>query len=416
MSLKITILQKKNFKLSFKPIFFINRFYWPDQSATSQMLTDLTQELSKRKGSIKVLTSNSFYSEVAKQKLSSAEVSSGIFIKRFPSFSGYRHRVISRLMNALIFFLFSFFYLLFKVPKESVVVVMSDPPLMSVFVGFVSKIKRFEFVIWSQDLYPEIASACQKIKKNGFLYKLLFSLRNWSFSSAKVIIAVSEDMRTYLLSSGLKKDKVKVIYNWYKPFLISKSKSSDDLFSDYRTGGQILVGYFGNLGLVHDYKTVKATIQASVDINVRFLFVGCGLRSMDLQSGLSEDSLEKCAFLRYFPRENLHEGLRSVDVHWFSLLPECKNYVMPSKFYGILASGKPCIFVGDKDSEVARIIEDNDLGMIISPGDSKSFLEAINFYKENPSEREKTGVRGRLFFENHYTLNHAVSAWMEILK
>jgi hypothetical protein len=42
------------------------------------------------------------------------------------------------------------------------------------------------------------------------------------------------------------------------------------------------------------------------------------------------------------------------DVHWLSLIPQLEGLIVPSKFYGIAAAGKPIIIIGDKNGEIAR--------------------------------------------------------------
>jgi hypothetical protein len=47
------------------------------------------------------------------------------------------------------------------------------------------------------------------------------------------------------------------------------------------------------------------------------------------------------------------------------LRKEWTGTVVPSKFFGALAIGQPVLFVGSRESSVARIIEEHGVGWLI---------------------------------------------------
>ena len=77
---------------------------------------------------------------------------------------------------------------------------------------------------------------------------------------------------------------------------------------------------------------------------------------------------------------------------------------VPSKSYNIMAAGKPILFIGDANSEIALTIKDFDIGYCYEANDViglKSFLSSLN---ENRKEelREK-GLRAREVSEKYYS-------------
>jgi colanic acid biosynthesis glycosyl transferase WcaI len=50
--------------------------------------------------------------------------------------------------------------------------------------------------------------------------------------------------------------------------------------------------------------------------------------------------------------------LGAPDVHWISLNPRLEGLIVPSKFYGVAADGKPVIVIAAKDGELARLVQD----------------------------------------------------------
>ena len=104
----------------------------------------------------------------------------------------------------------------------------------------------------------------------------------------------------------------------------------------------------------------------------------------------------------YVPREQLSESLSAVDAHLVSLQPALEGLIVPSKFYGILAVGRPVIFIGARDGELARIIEEHRCGVVVEPGDVEGLANAIRELANDPARAAEMGRRGRELYETHF--------------
>jgi hypothetical protein len=62
-----------------------------------------------------------------------------------------------------------------------------------------------------------------------------------------------------------------------------------------------------------------------------------------------------------------------------------------------MASGRPCLFIGPGDSEVARLIAEHELGRVVAPGDGAGLSAAILAYRDDPVTLEEQGRQARLF-------------------
>src|SRR5215471_19630247 len=76
-------------------IFFINRFFFPDHSATSQMVSDLAFHLASCGHDIQVITSQQLY-EDARASLPQHEVVEGVRIYRIPTTRFGRSGLVGR--------------------------------------------------------------------------------------------------------------------------------------------------------------------------------------------------------------------------------------------------------------------------------------------------------------------------------
>ena len=87
-----------------------------------------------------------------------------------------------------------------------------------------------------------------------------------------------------------------------------------------------------------------------------------------LKADVARLGLESVRFKGYQPSALLAQSLSASDVHLVSLRPELEGLIVPSKFYGICAAGRPSIFVGDKDGEIARLISRHGCGRTLEWG------------------------------------------------
>ena len=91
-------------------------------------------------------------------------------------------------------------------------------------------------------------------------------------------------------------------------------------------------------------------------------------RSRELARRLDAD---KILFLPYQPREMLSQSLGSAHVHYVGLAKGLSGFVVPSRLYGILASGRPVIVAADADSETASLVEEVGLRRRDSAGPAR---------------------------------------------
>jgi hypothetical protein len=90
--------------------------------------------------------------------------------------------------------------------------------------------------------------------------------------------------------------------------------------------------------------------------------------------------------------------------------------VVPSKFYGVMAAERPCLFVGPPESEVARMIGEHHSGTVIQNGDSVALLAAILSYRYSPEKCVEEGKRGRLALLKNDATGSFISVATELVK
>jgi len=115
------------------------------------------------------------------------------------------------------------------------------------------------------------------------------------------------------------------------------------------------------------------------------------------------------------PRERLAESLSVADVHLISLLPHLETCSVPSKLYGILAAGRPVLFVGDPEGEVARTIRNAGCGMSVGIGEAEALVGNIRQLADSAPFRQALCARARQAFEAEFCEEAGTGQWYRLL-
>lgn len=406
-------------------VFFLNRFFYPDHSATSQMLSDLAFGLARAGYSPTVITSRQLY-DAPRDQLAAHEKIEGVDVFRVWTSRFGRSSLALRAIDYLTFYLSASWALLFRVRRGDVVVAKTDPPMISVLAAPIAKLRGAIFVNWLQDVFPEVAKA---VEVGGALtrwtYRPLQSLRNASLRAADMNIVIGDRMAELVRSLGVDPSRLRIIPNWTNCADIRPiDQGSNDLRSKWDLGSAFVVGYSGNLGRAHEIDTILAA-AASIEQKrgrseeaspIVWLFVGGGALLEPLKREAQARKLTSLQFQKYQPREKLAEALSVADVHLVSLKAELEGLIVPSKFYGVAAAGRPTIFIGARDGEIARYLSRIGCGFVVDIGDGEELAERVLELAENGEAAQEMGRRAREYCEQHFDRKQAASAWDALLR
>lgn len=345
------------------------------------MATDLAFHLASRGFEVAAIASRQRYDD-PRARLASG-TANGVRIVRVWSTRFGRAGLFGRALDYLSFYASAFVAMLRE--RNAVLIAMTDPPLTSVLAAMTGK----RVVNWIQDLFPEVAESLG-IRAPRVLRKV----RDWSLRRARVNVAIGDLMAARV-------PKPVVIHNWADAALRPLPRPQSDAF---------LVGYSGNLGRAHEFETILGAMLALPD--VRFVFTGGGAQFEAVKRAAGANA----EFRSYVPREQLSESLSSVDAHLVSLQPSLEGLIVPSKFYGILAVARPAIFIGARDGELARIIDEHRCGVVVEPGDVEALTRAIARLASNREEAAAMGRRGRELYLARFAPEHAFAAWERVLR
>ena len=372
-------------------ILFINRVYPPDSGATGRVLEQAALTFVRAGWGVTVL------STAGDQPGPGAMVRDGVKVIRAGGFfsksslaaraAGYALMIPSLLFKAL------------TLPRADVVVTMTDPPMLAVIGPILKVLKGSKLVHWAQDLYPEVAEEAGVFKRGGLLAGVIRAFSSASLKSHDLVVSVGRCMSERLSLRGILPEKVILIPNIGMERDIVPSVSRENSFR-IRNGiasETLLVMYSGNLGRAHEFETVLEAARALKDQGEKgiiFLFVGEGPSRWVVDREAAAAGLSNVRFLPSQPGAEISESLGAADLHLVTMRQGMSGLVVPSKFYGVLAAERPCLFVGPLDSEVARVIREVGCGEVIGISESAKLATTIQAYRDEPHRIFEDGRRG----------------------
>lgn len=400
-----------------RSIIFVNRFFHPDHSATSQILSDLAFELARGGSRVQVVTARGRYDD-PQAELAHRETIDGVQIHRVfrPRFG--RGSIAGRALDYLAMY-HAFAGAVHRIAKPGdIVIAKTDPPLLSVALAPVARRRGALFVNWLQDLYPEVALGLGMTWLQPFA-PLLKAARNASLKSAVCNVAIGDLMAARLHANGVSNDHVAVIANWCDDQSIDPELfDRNPLRQAWGLEGKFVVGYSGNLGRAHEFATVLDAAERLRDRkDVIFLFIGSGLLSTPLKAAADSRGLSaQFQFRPYQDAQLLPQSLTLPNVHWLSLAPAMEGLIVPSKFYGIAAAGRPTIAVANRAGEIATLVRAHDCGVQIDPGDGETLASAITAMSSNPGRVAAMGRNARELLDLRFGRNAAIARWRELIQ
>jgi colanic acid biosynthesis glycosyl transferase WcaI len=338
-------------------VVFVNRYFAPDESATSQLASDLAQALVDRGIEVEAVTSRQLYG-FPKAKLKARETIGGVKLVRVLTSRFGMGSLVGRSIDYLSFYVSVSLCLAKRLRAGDVVIAMTDPPLLSIPCAAIARFKRARLINWLQDLFPEVAERLAGNRVPLF-WRLLRRMRDASLGRAAANVVIGERMAECVRSAS--DQRVRVVPNWA---LVEGDVDSSPLRAALGLEGKFVICYSGNMGWAHQLdRLIDAAVVLREHRDIRFLLVGDGVRKNALEARVHSLGLRNVQFRPYQARGLLQQSLSVADLHVASLDPALEGLIVPSKFVGAIAVGRPVLWFGDPDGEVGRMIRSANCGL-----------------------------------------------------
>lgn len=349
-------------------------YYYPDDVVSSRHFAGLAEGLCANGWDVTVLTSDRY---CRKEDIiySAREIYKGVRIQRFRRPPFLQSKNIGRLLNSFCLSVQWFLALLFQ--KADVVIFGTDPQFSFFLIPFLAFLRpKLRFAIWGFDLYPE-AIAADGIKVPRLIMKLLEWWAGISYRCCGLLVDIGSCMRRRFLAYH-PKAKFETIVPW----ALSEPKKPEaqdgsirrELFGDAALG----ILYSGTIGRAHQFEEfiLLARELRKRNASVKFCFAGGGNKYKDLQNMITSEDCN-ITFTGFVDEKLLPLRLASADIHMISLRYGWEGVVVPSKFFGSLATGRPLLYCGTPDSYVAELIAREGFGYIVEKNTVKKIADCL---------------------------------------
>jgi colanic acid biosynthesis glycosyl transferase WcaI len=395
-----------------KSILFISRVYPPQRGATGRLLQDLARFLVQNGWHVTVLCTGDKNEQTDDR---------GVQVVRLKTTQNPRR-------------LFSYFWILLRLTlqaltlkKRNMLVTMTDPPLMVLGGDLIRWFKKSRHIHWSQDIYPDLLVPMGS-SYPAWLINFVKRRTRRAMNKAAHIVSIGRCMTRHLSHTGCETSHISTIQNWPDLELTDKNapifqtaatahKSSKPFAQQIKTGQKFKILYAGNIGLLHPMEAIlkAATLLQDEAPDIEFVFAGDGAGFDALAEERVKRGLNNIRFMPYQPQDRLKFMMESGDIHIVSMSESANGLLVPSKFYSALAVHRPCIFIGSKLCEAARVIEEYKAGTVIAQEDVSGLVEAITSYRLSP-EKWYAGRDGAVAAAKEYTPDISLNKWLSILK
>lgn len=403
-----------------KKLLIYAHYYIPDTASTGQILRELAEGMLD-KFDITVICVVPSYLGTIEDKYKTQkyyeENINGVKVLRVrvPEFSKTNKK--SRIKNIVSYF-FGAMTATLKVGKMDYVFSISQPPILGGLLGVWGKwVKHAKYIYNIQDFNPEQVLAVG-YSKSKLITDVMMGFDKFSCKRSNLIVTVGRDLVETVEKrfSGKKVPKTVMINNWIDEkeiYSVEVNHSRVVAFKEkYGLQNKFVIMYSGNIGLYYDLENLMKVIEGvnpgtktTDGREVAFAFVGAGSVLDKLVAYKNENHMDNVVFIPYQEKAELIYSLNAADVHWCVNAKGIKGVSCPSKAYGIMAAGKPCIGVLEEGTEIRTLIEESRCGLCCAPEDYTAVEGILKKYitEYSAAELNEMGARGRMHLEMNLT-------------
>jgi colanic acid biosynthesis glycosyl transferase WcaI len=363
-----------------KRILLLSGNYYPEPTGIGKYNGEMMDWLSTQNFQCGVVTSyphypqwkiqssysgNSFWYKTEKKRFL---FSPPIDIYRCPHYIPLKPTGARRILSDFTYFVSAFFQvllLLFRKKYDYVLVVA--PPLPVGLLGLLySKLKKATLIYHIQDLQIDAAINLGLIKSR-WLIRLIYSMERQILRKADFVSSISEGM---IIEIKNKFDRDVILFpNWVdtKIFFPISEKAPIAAKFGFNTDDKIVL-YSGAIGekqgLINMLKSAKALDKSS---RIKFVICGSGPYKDALIKSAKSMNISNLLFLPLQSTTSFNELLNLASIHLVLQKRSDNELFMPSKLTTILSVGGLVVVTATENTNLFRLITDNDMGFAIEP-------------------------------------------------
>jgi len=250
---------------------------------------------------------------------------------------------------------------------------------------------------WCFDVYPDAAIKSGLLDPESLLTKFVSKLCCAAYNKCDAVVDIGPCMRDRLPEMQAKQ-------NTLTPWALEEPVNALPIDREERQrvfgDTELAILYSGSFGEAHSYQDILSLARKMRDKAV-FAFSVTGNQVAALKSAVTTDDTN-IKFVDFADEAHLTRRLACADIHLVTLKSGWDGIVVPSKFFGSLAIGRPVLYSGPKEPAIYRWIEEYRVGWSVD-----------DFLEQNLSEALNTHCHQ--VYQGHFSRQSQIDGWKELV-
>ena len=398
-------------------ICLVSEYFYPDNGGgTGTVLSQLMRHLKDANADLEidVITSRHLY-RGAQTALPARSQWDGIQIYRLKTPRPHASNIKKRLL-ANVRFSWAALSQLLRCQRYDLVLVSTAPPTAPLTARAFLGLTKTPYAYVVYDLFPDVAVALGVLDGASRPARALHkSQRRW-LHGAQTTVVLGRCMADHLVKTyELNRERIEVIAVGADAKQVvpigrqTRFRAANDL-------NDFVVLWAGNFG---HHQNFDAILDAAKRLKERgekitFAFVGDGAKRDYIAARIAEENLDNVRMFPFVPAADFGDMMASADVSLVALEPGAEGLGVPSKFYNILASGRATVALVAPDSEVARVLEENDCGVRVDQNGAL-LAQTLGELAADPERLARMGRNARCVCEEKYSMEQVARQFYEML-
>lgn len=401
-------------------LWIISELFPPEETSTGYIMGEIANTMTQ-KYEVKVICGPAVYDSQKMQNVNNKTVvHEHIEVYHVDAVPENKNSKISRIKKFL-----QMSWRMYRVAKKNIrkgdhVLMVTNPFPLVVLMGHLRRHRKFELAMLVHDVAPE--NLYTDIHIPDAVYPMVKRVFNKAYASTDKLISLGRDMseilsqkikegvKSFWLSKGVGElPRIEVIENWGD---VENIRPSEDFNEE-----KITIQYAGNIGKAQGVGDFVDILYESKSEHVAFGIWGTGSAEVAVKEKVQEYGMkDQVSFHGAYFRSEQQKVLNACDIALVRLVEGMYGLGVPSKTYNILAAGKPILYIGEKGTEIWRMIEENGNGVCFEPQDRKGLISYLcGLSLENRDKLRDMGKISRKLAEEKYSKQTILNKFLEVL-
>jgi colanic acid biosynthesis glycosyl transferase WcaI len=397
---------------------FLGINYWPDETGIAPFTTGRCEYLASRGHQVTAFTGFPYYPTWRipasyRRRLFDKEERNGVTILRAWLYVPERVSAMRRILHEASFVVTSMLRAMVRTGahRPDLLVVTTPPLALSLSAIVLSRLWKIPFVQHVPDLQPDAAVDLGMLRP-GRVTNILYRIERMGYRKAALVSTLTEAMRARIVSKGVAREKVELFSDWAgsELFQVPANEGSANFRRTLGLGNEVLVVHAGNMGVKQGLEVILGAAERSrEDRGLKYLLVGDGSVRPELEQRAKAARLDNLKFVPLLPNDRFLDMLAASDISLVTQQKSVADIVFPSKVITLMSSARAIVASVTPSSEVARVLNEADAGVVVAPEDPAALLDAIRDLRDHPGRRKTLGVNARAFAQRVWEKQRTLS-------